>query len=164
MARRLLARLAARLRRAREDHTEFMRTGDTVPGIRDEYHEVLNEELRRWGIPEECASLEIRHVRDGAHGMAAFAGVITLQAWDRAPALRLLLGFPLLERRFRHVIGSRWLGHVSEFEGLWLRTSEQLQQAPAPRELRELLVGLTGWAGHEPPPRAAEDTAAGGVE
>lgn len=158
----MLAGLLARWRsrRASEDrHTEFLLTPDTLPGLQAEYQDLLDAELRRWGICAPCATLEVRHLGEGARGLAVFVAVVSLNAWERTPALRLLLGLPLLDRRIRQTIGTRWLADVSEFGGLWLAASEQVQRAPAMGELRELLVALTGPAAGDTRPPAQDDDA-----
>lgn len=112
--------------------------------IEEEYHDVLCSELRRWGIPESCASVDVRQVAIGAGGCRRFAGVIRLQTWERTPVLTLLLGMPFLQKKLRQTLRTRWISEVSEFEGVWLNASERMLESAGVGELRQLLVALTG--------------------
>jgi hypothetical protein len=68
--------------------------------------------------------------------------MLRLVQWHRASAVRLLLGLPILETRLRRALKGSWVLDVSHFNGLWLHTSGQLQDARAMQELRELVLGI----------------------
>jgi hypothetical protein len=143
----LLRRFASLLgRRGSEHETDYETMGTAEGGLEAEYLKVLEPELRGWGIPERCAALQVQQVGHTPHGRGIFVGVIRLVAWERRPAMRLLLGLPFLERRVKQALSTRWLLDVSHFGGLWLHASERLQNGEAGRELRELLAEFS-----EPP-------------
>ena len=137
----LLRRFASLLRRRGSEHeTDYETLGTAEGGLEAEYLKVLEPELRSWGIPERCASMQVQQVGHTPHGRGVFVGVIRLIAWERKPAMRLLLGLPFLERRVKQALSTRWLLDVSHFGGLWLHASERLQNGEGGRELRELLA------------------------
>ena len=137
----LLRRFASLWRRRGSEHeTDYETMGAVEGGLEAEYLKVLEPELRGWGIPERCATLQVQQVGHTPHGRGIFVGVIRLVAWERRPALRLLLGLPFLERRVRQALSTRWLLDVSHFGGLWLHASDKLQHGEAGRELRELMA------------------------
>ena len=137
----LFRKLAARLRRRRSaEETDYDVLGHAVDGLEAEYLKVLEPELRGWGVPATCASLHVQQVGQTPHGRGVFVGVIRLVAWERRPALRLMLGLPILERKVRRALSTRWLADVSHFGGLWLHTSDKIADTGAVQELRELLA------------------------
>ena len=69
--------------------------------------------------------------------------MVRIFAWERRPALRLLLGLPLLERKIRKTIRAHWVAEVSHFGGVWLHASERLAETGAASDLRPLLATLT---------------------
>lgn len=144
MLRRILSRLAAPFARGGEQHTEIAMPRESLPDVLAEYQAVLESELLRCGIAAHCYELEVRHVGPTDHGFGSFIATIRLTTWDRSSALRLLLGLPLLDRRVRQALRTRWLADVSDFGGLWIQASEQAQSTSAMTELRELLLALTG--------------------
>jgi hypothetical protein len=68
-----------------------------------------------------------------------FAGLLTLEQWDRDTAVCVTLGLPLLDTRVRKLVQASWLTEYSHFDGLWMHPSSQLR---APRELKDLLTTL----------------------
>ena len=92
--------------------------------IRSEYMEQILAQLRRYHIPGETVTVEIREVGQ-VDGHPVFQGMLRLVSWQRKAVVRLLLGFPLLESSVRKAIATTWLEDVSRFEGLWLHTSSQ---------------------------------------
>ena len=150
----LLRRFASLLlRRGSEHETDYEAMGTVDGGLEAEYLKVLEPELRGWGVPEHCATLQVQQVGHTPHGRGIFVGVIRLATWDRKPAMRLLLGLPFLERRVKQALSTRWLLDASHFGGLWLHASERLQDGDAGRELRELLAELSdARAGARPRP------------
>jgi hypothetical protein len=139
--RALLAR--AKASRTSEHSTDYQVLEEAAGGLEGEYRRIVTEHLLRWGVPEDCATVEVRG--DGqAKGREGFVAIVTVQAWDREPVLRLLLGLPLLEKKIRKSLESGWVADVSRFEGLLLRTSQALQGREPTQQLRHLLVSLTG--------------------
>lgn len=137
----LLRRFASLLRRQGSEHeTDYETMGPGEGSLEAEYLKVLEPELRSWGVPAHCATLQVQQVGHTPHGRAVFVGVIRLVEWDRKPALRLMLGLPFLERRVKQALSTRWLLDVSHFAGLWLHASERLQAGEGGRELRALLA------------------------
>lgn len=146
MATTLIQRLFARGRPPQgEQPTDYdaIRDGG-ADGLEAEYQKLISLQLKRWGVGESCASVEVRHVGEAADGRDVFVGVVRLFAWERKPALRLLLGLPLLESKVRRTLAGLWLAEVSHFGGLWLHASGQLQESAATADLRHLMVTLTG--------------------
>ena len=142
---RLFRRFATLLRgRGSAHETDYEMMSAPQGGLEAEYLKVIEPELRGWGVPETCASLEMQQVGQTPHGRGIFVAVIRLHAWERRPALRLLLGLPFLERRVRRALSTRWLLDVSHFGGLWLHASDRLHDGEAGPELRALLAQLAG--------------------
>ena len=108
--------------------------------IRSEYMEQILAQLRRYQIPGETVTVEIREV-GLSEGHPVFQGILRLVGWQRKPVVRLLLGLPLLESSVRKAISTTWLEDVSHFEGLWLHTSSQFG-AEGMTHLRTLILTL----------------------
>jgi len=139
----LLRKVVSLLRGKRSDQqTDYENLSVPEAGLEAEYLKVIEPELRGWGVPESCATLQIQQVGHTPHGRGVFVAVIRLHTWDRRPALRLLLGMPFLERRVKEALSTRWLLDVSHFGGLWLHASARLQEGEAGRELRAILAEL----------------------
>lgn len=128
----------------KEGPTDYQSLGQAADGLHAEYQRIIELQMKRWGVSETCASVEVHQVGKAADGREVFVGAVRLHAWDRKPALRLLLGLPLLEAKVRKTIRAHWLAEVSHFSGLWLHASEKLQGTAASGELRSLVVALTG--------------------
>ena len=112
-------------------------------GLRAEYHNLIGQQLRRWGIAPDCVTVEVRQIGRAADGLEVFVGMLRLARWQRIGALRVLLGLPLLEAKVRKTVRTTWMADFSHFGGLWLHASEQLSATPALGELRELMLQLT---------------------
>ena len=108
--------------------------------IRSEYMEQILAQLRRYQIPGEIVTVEIRETGQ-FEGHPVFQGVLRLVSWQRKPVVRLLLGFPLIESSVRKAISTTWLEDVSHFDGLWLHTSNQFG-AEGMTHLRTLILTL----------------------
>lgn len=117
--------------------------GSGVDALSSEYERQVSLVLRRWGIPESCASIEVLQIGEGADGRQVFVALVRIFAWERRPALRLLLGLPLLERKVRKAIRAHWVSELSHFGGVWLHASERLADSGADPELRHLIASLT---------------------
>lgn len=135
--------------------------GQTGQGLEAEYEGLISTQFRRWGITEPAVTVDVRPLGKAPDGLDVYVGMVRLAHWERTPALRLLLGLPMLETKIRKTVRSLWIGEVSHFGGLWLHASEQLHASAAPGELRELMMQLTppgsvspGGGGHE----VGEDT------
>ena len=137
----LFRRFAALLHGRGSDHeTDYEAMDAPEGGLEAEYLKVLEPELRGWGVPQSCATFTVQQIGHTPHGRGVFVGVIRLVAWERRPALRLLLGLPFLERRVKRALATRWLLDVSHFAGLWLHASEKLHASEGAEELRLLLA------------------------
>ena len=106
-------------------------------GLETDYQGIIASHFRRWGVSNQCVTIEVRKIGQAPDGYDVFVGMVRLVRWERHSALRVLLGLPLLEAKIRKTVRATWLADYSHFTGLWLHTSEQLQ---VPDELRELLV------------------------
>ena len=51
-----------------------------------EYERLISLVLRRWGIPESCASIEVIRIGDGGGGRDVFVALVRIFAWERRPA------------------------------------------------------------------------------
>jgi hypothetical protein len=152
MRARMFHRFASLLRRRRGEHeTDYGAITGPEASLEAEYLKVIEQELRGWGVPASCATVQVQQLGQTPQGRGIFVGVVRLHAWERRPALRLLLGLPLLERRVKRALAPRWLLDVSHFGGLWLHASDRLNEA-AGAELRELILQATG-------PRSGESQA-----
>ncbi len=108
-------------------------------GLETDYQGIIASHFRRWGVSNQCVTIEVRKIGQAPDGYDVFVGMVRLVRWERHSALRVLLGLPLLEAKIRKTVRATWLADYSHFTGLWLHTSEQLQ---VPDELRELLGAL----------------------
>ena len=117
--------------------------GDARDALPSEYERLIALVLRRCGIPESCASIEVIQIGEGGDGRQVFVALVRIFAWERRPALRLLLGLPLLERKVRKAIRAHWISEMSHFGGIWLHASERIADSAADTELRHLITSLT---------------------
>lgn len=130
-------------------------------GLEREYEGLIATQFRRWGITEPAVTVDVRPLGKAHDGLDVYVGMVRLAHWERTPALRLLLGLPMLETKIRKTVRSLWIGEVSHFGGLWLHASEQLHASAAPGELRELMMQLTppgSVAAGSSPHEAGDDT------
>jgi len=141
--RRLFARRERFLGDERTDFRQLENAPDPQDALQSEYERLITSVVRRWGVPESCASVEMVRLGEGPDGRQAYFAVVRIFAWDRRPALRLLLGLPLLERKVRKTIRAHWVSEVSHFGGVWLHASERLADTGAATDLRPLLATLT---------------------
>lgn len=110
--------------------------------LQQEYERLVRLVLRRWRVPESCASVEIIRMGEGRAGRQTFVAALRILEWERSTALRLLLGLPLLERKIRKAVRAHWVADVSRFGGVWLHAAERLCDAGADADLRDLLATL----------------------
>lgn len=113
-------------------------------GVSAEYERLILLHLKRWGVTESCASVEARQIGQSEDGREIIVGLVRLGGWERKPALRLMLGLPMLEEKVRKSVAGLWLADVSQFAGLWLNAAGQLHASGPVSELRQLVVSLTG--------------------
>ena len=142
---KILRKLLARLRStaSSEHQTDFRELGHFSDGLGAEYRRLIGSQLQRLGVPENCASIEVRLTGRRAK-REVYVAVIRFVEWDRNAAVRLLLGLPLLDMKIRKAVRGLWLADVSIFDGVLLQASEQVQKPAPAAELRELVVSLTG--------------------
>lgn len=139
--RTLLAR--AKASRTSEHSTDYQVLEEAAGGLEGEYRRIVTEQIRRWGVPDSCVTVDVRG--DGEpKGREAFVATLVVYAWDRDAVLRLLLGLPMLEKKIRKSLESQWVGDVSRFDGLLLKMTPALQSREPTQQLRHLLVSLTG--------------------
>lgn len=133
----------ARGRRSSEHQTDYQSLGEAAGGLDAEYRRIVTHHLERWGVPDSCATVQIQQLPDQG-GKEAFVAVVCLIAWDRNAVIRVLLGLPLLDKKIRKSVEVSWLADLSVFRGVQLKVAESLHHAHASRELRHLVVTLTG--------------------
>lgn len=115
---------------------------ESVEEIAEEYHSLILQQLAHGGVSASCVEVEVHQtgaMRDGRH---VFVGMLRLVKWERASAVRLLLGLPIFESRLRRQIKISWTKDVSHFSGIWLHASGQLQGTTAMQDLRGLVVDI----------------------
>ena len=146
MANALLRKLFTRSRPLLgEQPTDYESMKDSGPvGLAAEYEKIIQVQMKRMGISESCASIEVRNTGQDAGGRDIFVGLVRLGGWERKSVLRLLLGLPMLDTKVRRTIEGLWLGEVSSYGGLWLHAGGQLNESDAVTELRQLMMSLTG--------------------
>jgi len=150
--RRLFSRRERWLDQPRTDYRQLGETReDPDDAVQAEYERQVTLVLRRWGVPDSCASVEVLRLGEIPDGRQAFVAIVRLFAWERKPSLRLLLGLPMLERKVRKAVRAHWVSEVSHFGGVWLHASERLVHSGADVDLRHLLASLThprrsGWS------------------
>ncbi len=129
------------------DSESECRSSQLGEGLASEYQGLIDSQFVRWGLSPQCVRVTVRSVGKRADGLDVFAGLVTLTAWERDTALRLLLGLPLLDARIRRRVQATWLTEYSHFDGLWLHPAQNLAVGP---ELKELLISLTPARASEP--------------
>ena len=127
-----------------EHQTDYQALGHASGGLEAEYQRLVEHHLRRWGVGEHCAHVEIQQLEQRKGRREVFVATIVLSGWDRNAVLRVLIGLPMLDKKVRQAVTALWLADVSEFQGVLLKVMPALQEAPATTELRHLLVSLTG--------------------
>lgn len=127
-----------------EHQTDYQALGHASGGLEAEYQRLVEHHLRRWGVGEHCAQVEIQQIEQRKGRREVFVATVVLTAWDRDAVLRVLIGLPMLDKKVRQAAAALWIADVSEFQGLLLKVLPSLQHAPATTELRHLLVSLTG--------------------
>jgi hypothetical protein len=127
-----------------EHETDYQALGHATGGLEAEYQRLVEHHLRRWGVGEHCAHVEIQQMERRKGRREVFVATIVLSAWDRNAVLRVLIGLPMLDKKVRQSVAALWLADVSEFQGVLLKIMPALHEAPATTELRHLLVSLTG--------------------
>ena len=137
-ARELRPRKAGKL----EPDSDYRPSDPRGEGLEVEYQDLIAGLFRRWGLEPGCVTIEVRLVGRAPDGFDVFVGMVRLAQWERASALRVLVGLPLLEAKVRKTVRATWLADFSHFGGLWLHASDQLSSGPAAAELRDLLLQL----------------------
>lgn len=151
-----------------EQQTDYRGLGIPVPNpdaaVANEYARLVATVLRSWGVPEECAQVDVHQMGEAAGGRKVYVATVRLVSWERKAGLRLLLGLPFIERKIRKAAGAHWVAEVSQFAGLWLNASDRLHDTQAQTDLRHLLIALThqrGSGAAEPPSELEPDPAQG---
>jgi hypothetical protein len=139
---RWLRRIGWPFRAGGDEETDYEQLGHEPGGLPAEYAKLVEAEMRRVGIPESVASLQVTQVALTPQGRGIYAAHIRLLKWQEGPAVRLLLGLPLLERSVRKKLQAHWVLEMSHFAGLWLQASDGAQSAEAAREIRRCLDQL----------------------
>ena len=122
--------------------TEVDPSGNSIDEITEEYRSLVLDQLIRGGVKPDCLEIDVRQGGKLRDGRPIFLGMLRLVHWERASAVRLLLGLPILESRLRRVVRASWLSEVSHFGGVWLHASGQLQDSLAMEDLRTLVVDI----------------------
>ena len=132
---------------ASEHQTDYQALGHASGGLEAEYQRLVENHLRRWGVGEHCAQVEIQQIEQRKGRREVFVATIVLTAWDRNGVLRVLIGLPMLDKKVRQAVAALWLADVSDFQGLLVKVMPGAQETAATAELRHLLVSLTGSRG-----------------
>ena len=122
--------------------TEVDASGHSLEEITDEYRSLIVDQLIRGGVEPSCVEIEVRQGAKARDGRQVFIGMLRLVHWERASAVRLLLGLPILESRLRRVVRGSWLRDLSHFGGIWLHASGQLQDSQAMQDLRAMVIDI----------------------
>lgn len=138
----LLRRVRWPFRSGGDQETDYDQLGHEPGGLPAEYSKIVEAEMRRMGIPESLASLQVTQVASTPQGRGVYAAHIRLMKWQEGPAVRLLLGLPLLERSVRKKMESHWVLEMSHFAGLWLQAADGAQGTQAARDIRMCLDQL----------------------
>jgi len=146
-------------RKRRDPDSEYHPSDRRGEGLEVEYQSLIATQFRRWGISTACVTIEVRQIGRAPDGFDVFVGMVRLAQWERASALRVLVGLPLLEAKVRKTVRGTWLADFSHFGGLWLHASESLHATPAMTELRDLVLHLV-----PPSPPAAGEASSGSPE
>jgi hypothetical protein len=129
-------------RKPHDPDSEYHPSGRRGEGLEVEYQSLIATQFRRWGISNGCVTIEVRQIGRAPDGFDVFVGMVRLAQWERASALRVLVGLPLLESKVRKTVRGTWLADFSHFGGLWLHASESLHATPSMAELRDLVLHL----------------------
>src|SRR3954469_4548650 len=129
---------------ASEHQTDYQALGHSSGGLDAEYQRLVEHHLRRWGVPAACATVDIQQIERRKGKREVFVATVCLNSWERNSVLRILIGFPMLDKKIRQAVAALWLADVSDFEGVQLKVSPALNDPVAATELRHLLVSLTG--------------------
>jgi hypothetical protein len=132
----------ARARQPQDPDSDYHPSDRRGEGLEVEYQSLIATQFRRWGISNNCVTIEVRQIGRAPDGYDVFVGMVRLTQWDRPSGLRVLLGLPLLEAKVRKMVRATWLADFSHFGGLWLHASEQLHGTAAMGDLRELMLQL----------------------
>jgi len=135
--------------------TEVDASGHSTDEITEEYRSTILDQLLRGGVSPGCIELEVRPSGKARDGRVIYVGMLRLVHWERTSAVRLLLGLPILESRVRRLTRGSWLHDVSQFGGMWLHASGQLQDSGAMEELRLLVVDIEKREHESQPPSGA---------
>ena len=119
--------------------TDYLPINGEGEGLETEYQGLIAAQFRRWGVSNQCITIEVRRVGQAPDGFDVFAGMVRLVRWERDSTLRVMLGLPLMEAKIRKAVRATWLADYSHFAGLWLHASERMK---VPGELRELLAAV----------------------
>jgi hypothetical protein len=157
--RKLFAReLRARKSDERDPDSDYHPSAPRGEGLEIEYQGLIADQFRRWGIEPGVVTVEVQLFGRAPDGFNVFVGMVRLTRWDRASALRVLIGLPLLEAKVRKLVRGTWLADFSHFGGLWLHASESLGHSAGAAELRELMMQLApstpAWQRLDPGPAA----------
>jgi hypothetical protein len=135
--------------------TEVDASGHSVDEITEEYRSIVLDQLVRGGVSLNCVELDVRPSSKGRDGRVTYVGMLRLVHWERSSAVRLLLGLPILESRVRRLTRGSWLHDVSQFGGVWLHASGQLQDSHAMEDLRLLVLDIEKREHESQPPSGA---------
>lgn len=105
------------------------------------YRALVLKRLLHCGISENVISVDVQCVGRAEDGLPVFAAQIHLVRWQRAAAIRLLLGLPLIEGKVRTEARESCVAPMSHFLGLWIHVSRSV--APC-ADWRSLVCRLAG--------------------
>jgi hypothetical protein len=122
--------------------TEMGPSRHSVEDVVEEYRALILQQLAHGGVSASSIELDVHQTGALRDGRQVFVGMLRLVRWERASAVRLLLGLPILESRLRRSLKGSWMQDVSHFSGVWLHASGQLQDTSAMQDLRALVVDI----------------------
>jgi hypothetical protein len=116
----------------------FVDTEESDDGLVLEYTRLILAHLEHMGV-DHATHVEVHCTGRAPDGFEVYRAQVQLTHWDKRAAVRLLLGFPILEHRVAKDLATNWVTEVSHFRGLWLRAGGGLQGTAALSELRHLV-------------------------
>jgi hypothetical protein len=132
-------------KRATEQETDYRSLPQQTTGnITGEYHRLVSDELRRWGVTDKVATVQVIKIAETEQGIQTVAALVRLVAWEPIVSVRVMLGVPALERKIRKLLPGLWLADVSRFAGIWLAASTELQRGSVLTQIRHTLDQLAG--------------------
>jgi hypothetical protein len=105
-----------------------------------DYQGLIASHFRRWGVSNQCVTIEVRKIGQAPDGFDVFVGMVRLVRWERnTRPCGCCWVCPCWKPRSAKPCAPPGWPTTATFTGLWLHASERMQ---VPDELRELLGAL----------------------